>query len=267
MLRRTTRQWPAVALTALLVACTGPTAATETPTELLPADQVVFRVTSAGGLLPHLLALMESPSLVIYGDGRVLTQVSPSGNPTTPARFELSQGDPLAVAGFVARAEAQGMVDASTDVGRPGVTDMGATRVLLHGDQGESQVSAYAFDPQFETDLTLRQRSNRAALRSLIEEAEGLAGRDSATFSPDQVTVFELAPESRTPAATAVWPGPDPDSFLSPTKGRAIACGHLSGERAGPAYQAALENPGARWLVDGAERILVVNPLPATDAC
>lgn len=263
MLPRVNRRWLVVALAALLVACNGPTAATEA----LPADQVVFRVTSAGGLLPHLLALMESPSLVIYGDGRVLTQVSRSGNPTLPARFELSQGDALAVAGFVARAEAQGLVDASTDFGKPGVTDMGATRVLVHGEQGESEVSAYAFIPQFETDLTQRQRSNRAALRTLIEEAEGLSGNDSAAFIPDQVTVFELAPESRAGAAAAEWPGPDPDTFLSPAKGRAVACGHLVGERAARSYQAALENPGARWLVDGVERVLVVNPLPATDEC
>lgn len=267
MLRRVDRGWLAVALTSLVVACNGPTAATEVPTESLPAEQVVFQVTSAGGLLPHLVALLESPSLVIYGDGRVLSQVSRSGHPTLPARFELSHGDPLAVADLVTRAETRGLIVASTDFGKPGVTDMGATRVLVHGRQGESEVSAYAFIPQFETDLTERQRSNRAVLRALIQEAEGLAGDDPVALTPDQVTVFELAPDSRAEAVVAEWPGPDPTTFLSPTQGRAIACGHLTGDQAARAYQAALENPGARWLVGGVERILVVNPLPATGEC
>lgn len=31
--------------------------------------------------------------------------------------------------------------------------------------------------------------------------------------------------------------------------------------------QAASTNPGARWLVDGATRVLAVNPLPPPDAC
>ena len=36
---------------------------------------------------------------------------------------------------------------------------------------------------------------------------------------------------------------------------------------AGVVYQAALDNPGARWLVDGSTRVLAVNPLPLPDDC
>ena len=68
--------------------------------------------------------------------------------------------------------------------------------------------------------------------------------------------------------ASLTWPGPDPESFLTPTdKHRAVACGELTGDTARAAYRAALANPGASWLVDGASRILAVNPLPLPGSC
>jgi len=64
------------------------------------------------------------------------------------------------------------------------------------------------------------------------------------------------------------WPGPPPASFLSPHTGRrSIACGELVADPAEVVYQAALENPGARWVVDGATRALAVNSLPLPGDC
>jgi hypothetical protein len=80
---------------------------------------------------------------------------------------------------------------------------------------------------------------------------------------PDEVTVFEQRTESDEPA-TIDWPGPAPADFLA---GRSEVygvdrCGVLRGPDARRVYAAALTNPGARWTVDDATRVLVVNPLP-----
>ena len=46
-----------------------------------------------------------------------------------------------------------------------------------------------------------------------------------------------------------------------------MACGYLTGDTATAAYEAALSNPGALWVVDGKTRVLAVNPLPGADSC
>ena len=47
----------------------------------------------------------------------------------------------------------------------------------------------------------------------------------------------------------------------------AEACGFLTGAPATTVYRAALTNPGALWLVDGAARVLAVNPMPVDVSC
>lgn len=255
-----------------LAGCTPPAPSTPTtvptPTAALPADQVVFRVVAGGGLLPPLVYALESPSVVFYGDGRlVLAQGSTHG--IVPARFDVARVDPMAVASFVAEVEGSGLVSEATDFGRPDVTDLDVTMVTVQGEKGTGTARAYALDPQFEGKLTAAQRANRDALRSLIERARGLAGNSArSVWVPDRVTVFELEAGQDGQPATVSWPGPDPAGFLHPVgKSRWVACGTLAGERAGVLYQAALSNPGARWLVTGAKRILAVNPLPGNQEC
>lgn len=245
-----------------------PGPATPGPATLLPGDQIVFRVTTAGGLVPQLYYLLESPSLVVYGDGRVLTQASNPPAGRVPARFEVVRSDPASVAALAARAETDGLVGPTTDFGTPRVTDMPTTRVLLHGRGEAVEVNVYAFIEQFESELTGTQQGSRAALRTLIADVSALAqSAPTSDYLPEDVTVFEVPPE-QVPDGTAVtWPGPPPESFLRPATGRAVACGHLSGESARTAYEAALANPGGRWTVEAKERVLVVNPIPAFTGC
>jgi hypothetical protein len=46
-----------------------------------------------------------------------------------------------------------------------------------------------------------------------------------------------------------------------------VACGKHRGAQATTVYSAALDNPGALWRVDGASRVLAVNPLPVAESC
>jgi len=241
---------------------------TPTPTAPLPADRVVFQAMAGGGLLPPVVYVLESPSLVIHGDGRIVTAQG-STHGTVPARYDVARIDPIVVATFVAGVESSGLVGAATDFGRPDVTDLDATMVTVHGEKGPATARAYALYPQFENRLSSTQRANRDALRSLIERARALAGDAARTaFTPDQVTVFELDPGQDSVAATVDWPGPAPASFLHPaSRSRWVACGALTGQQAGGLYQAALNNPGAGWLVSGTKRILAVNPMPGNKEC
>lgn len=256
-----------VALLALgMLGCGQAPRATPSPPAVtpLPPDRVVVQVTTAGGLIPHVFYLLESPQLIVWGDGRVWRQVEGSGG-YVPVRFEQAEADALAVARFVAGAEASGLVSSGTDFGHPGITDQAATSVVLRGPGGESRVSVYALG--FDHGLTEPQQRARRALQVLIDEASALPGDTAWTAAvPQRVTVFEIAADEQ-PAATVTWPGPDPDSFLAPATGRAIGCGHLTGADATAAYAAALDNAGARWVVDGVTRTLAVNPWPAADDC
>ena len=235
---------------------------------VLPADQMLFTVMTGGGLVRPVQYALESPALVIYGDGRVLT-ISQDRAPLVPARYDLARIDPATVASFVSGVEAGGVISPGTDFGKPRVTDLATTAVTVNGANGPVRVSAYALIEQFETELTASQRSARAALRAIIDEANGLsAGATRSPYSPDRIVVYELDPRYEDETATITWPGPPPSSFLTPTdKRRSIACGELVADPAEVVYQAALTNPGSRWLVDGATRVLAVNPLPLADGC
>lgn len=251
----------------MMTACSG--RAESVPPPGSPGNQVVFTVMSTGGMLPPVVQALDSPWLVIYGDGRVLSMVDPTGVQVVPARYTVAHVAPETVASFVSGAEADGLINSATDFGTPRVTDLPSTWVTVNGAGGEKQISAYAFDPQFETGLTGAQRDARARLRALIERAQSLAaGSPKAPYSPDHVVVYEFPSRPQDSPATIAWPGPAPESFLTASDKRmSVACGELTGGPAEATYRAALANPGARWFVGGSSRTLAVNPVPLPDAC
>lgn len=255
-------------LTLLMMTSCSPNAES-TPAPGLPAEQMVFMVMSSGGMAPAVYQALASPSLAIYGDGRVLTAVESPALQLIPARYEVAQIDPAAVASFVADVEADGLINSGTDFGTPRVTDLPSTTVLVYGPGGERRASPYAFDERFDARLTPEQRSARVALRAIISRAAALtAGAPRVPYSPDRVVVYEVEARTADEPGAVDWPGPPPASFLSPHTGRrSIACGALVADPAEVVYQAALENPGARWVVDGVTRALAVNALPLPGDC
>lgn len=235
----------------------------------LPNDQPVVTVTSSGGMVPAALFAMQSPAVAAYGDGRVLTAVKASALQVVPARYQLARVEPTTVAGFIGAALRSGLLDGSTDFGTPRFTDLATTTVMVNDGQGPAEVAVYALDERFEGGLTGAQREARAGLRALIGQAMALpAGAAAVPYTPDRVMVYEpLSPASEEPA-DAQWPGPPPETFLLPTRARrSTACGLLTGSPARAAYLAALDNPGARWLVDATTRVLAVNPVPLAGDC
>ncbi|MCB0924166.1 MAG: hypothetical protein KDB50_06425 [Mycobacterium sp.] len=238
------------------------------PAAALSPDQMAVMVMSAGGMVPSVISAMQSPALVIYGDGTALTALPAPALRAVPARYEVARVDPDQVRQFVTEAQSSGLLGAGTDFGSPRATDLATTTVLVRGDEQTAQVRVYALNPRFETGLSTTQREARDRLRTLIERASALpAAAARQPYSPERITVSEIPPGRNQDPATVVWPGPPLPDFLAPSATRrSVACGELTGTTADVVYRAALENPGAGWLVGGTTRVLAVNPLPV-EAC
>lgn len=103
----------------------------EEPVDPLPAERLVFGVSSASPWSSSLGWALQTPSLVLYGDGRIISQ--DPGNPRGPATYTTAQVDPLAVARLVAQAEQSRLL--TTDYDLLPVTDLPSTRVWSHGAQ------------------------------------------------------------------------------------------------------------------------------------
>lgn len=112
---------------------------------------------------------------------------------------------------------------------------------------------AFTTHDQFDKDVTPDQQKARAAVCEVIDAASNLAaGTAPAAYAPDRVVVYDVGLGYGDKTATTMWPGPPPGSFLTPSnQSPSVACGYLSGPPATVVYTAALNNPGALWLVDG----------------
>lgn len=239
------------------------------PVETLPTDQVVLMVSAgAGGFAPVLSRPLQSPHLVVYGGGRILRAEQNIGMRAVPLAYTEAAADPLQVARLVADGERRRVLD--RDFGSPQVTDLGSTRVWLHGSGDRREASIYAFGEGLDQYVSWFQRRHRERLRGFLDDARELTGDAGQPYVPERVVVLELRANTASEKATVRWPGPDPASFLHEPSGyarQAIACGELTGRTAATVHAAARQNPEQRWLVGGTTRVLAVNPLPIEIDC
>jgi hypothetical protein len=243
----------------------------------LPADQVVFQASTAGGFVPAMVVVSHVPEVTVYGDGRVFVT---DPNPTSwsqPTAVRVGQADTATFDGFVSGLD-PAVLDA--DFGQPPITDMPDTVVRMHTTGEEATGSIYALSYESSTGMgptdlgmTPAQVEARQKLQDLIEQARDLAPTTK-PWIPDRVRVVELDGGGGVvdpgPASLPPWPGPALSPLLTPraTEGIVLACGEVSGTEAAALYEAAGENQIAVWKVDGRPRTLVVVAvLPGEDAC
>lgn len=235
----------------------------------LPADRLVFGVSGGwSGFSPRIHAALQAPSLLVYGSGTVLRADGGRTLRAVPSRYLEAQVDPLRVAQLVADVERSRVLE--SDLGSPQVTDQGSTGIWVHGAGERRQVSAYAFDEQFDEYLPWAARRHRRRLRAVIAEAGALVGDTGRPYVPPRVVVLEQQVEGGDGSPAPRWPGPPPSTFLHTPSGYtrgALTCGELTGDAAAAAYAAAVGNPEQRWQVDGTVRVLAVNPLPVEIDC
>ncbi|GAB3766871.1 hypothetical protein GCM10028864_63730 [Microlunatus parietis] len=261
----------AVLAALLLGACSvfGPTELPDDPARAdpLPQDQLVLEVTyGVGGLAPPELYATAAPWLLAYGDGRMIMAEPQNVKDGWHKSYRQTMIDPELVAGLAERARAAGL-DRELDFGSPQVTDLGSLNFLLHGTGEPVRHRAYAFGPEMEDGLSPWERSRRDLLRSLIDNAEALAGDASwQPYRPELIFVYEQRGDTHDRGTAEPWPGPDPDRFLiEGTKSfRGTACGELRGAEADRVYQASLRNRFGQWTVDGEPRKLLINAVPGS---
>lgn len=235
------------------------------PVEPLPAERIVFGVSSSSPWSSSLGWALQTPYVVVYGSGRIIRQEQ--SNRSGPGTYTTAQVDPLTVARWVADAEQSGLL--TREYGMVQVTDLGDTRVSSHGTAGLREVSVYGLEESFDKYATVLDRRPRKQLRALISDALALIGDGGTPYAPDRVVVLEQRTRD-TETATIRWPGPDPDTFMhKPSKllRTSIACGELTGKTAAAVYTAARSNPDQLWLVGKQSRVLAVNPLPVEIDC
>lgn len=253
------------------------TTAPDRGTDPLPADQVVFQASTAGGFVPAMVVVSHVPEVTVYGDGRVFVT---DPNPTSwsqPTKVQVGQADMASFGAFVAGLD-PAMLDA--DFGQPSITDMPNTVVRMQTTGKEASTSVYALgsddsggiDPTA-LGMTEAQIEARQKLADLIDQARDLAPTTK-PWTPDRVRVVELddggAEVEPGNAALPPWPGPALSTLLTPrtTEGIVLACGEVSGADAAALFEAAAANQIGVWSAEGRNRTLVVVAvLPGEDAC
>jgi len=159
------------------------------PVEVLPADRIVFGVSAAPGFAPALFWALQAPSVLVYGSGLVVRIEDSGGERDIPSRYVEAHVDPSLVARFAADAERHQA--RAGDFGVPQVTDLGSTRVWLHGSRAEQGVSVYALAEEFDEYTSWFARRHRRRLRTLIDDAFALVGDAGTPYVRVRVAVLE----------------------------------------------------------------------------
>lgn len=233
----------------------------------LPPDQIVFEVSYGGGPVAAETYATMAPTLLFYGDGRVIALDEDDQRRVAGAHraYRQTKIDPALVAGLVEQALSAGL-GKELDFGMTRVPDAGAVRVLLHGADDPVRQTADGFSPDLERRLDPWQKQRRELLRSLIDNAGSLTGDAPWTpYRPGVIFVYEQEQQQWDQSTPAPWPGPAPKSFLGDFGSfRGEACGELRGATADMVYRASLQNRMGLWIVDGKPRKLLINPVPGS---
>jgi len=246
-----------------------------------PANQIVWQTGQTGGVVTQVAWAARRPAITIYGDGRVYV-VQPAHDPRYDQPIPLRTGTvaPRDLATFIARAEAGGLLDEDADYGTPDTADRPTTVITMQGLGEPRHLEVYALGGRYDVDVTEEQAARREALRILLHEAEALVPEPE-NVTPERVRVLQLpdrasyeeTPDDNDPDDVPDWPGPAATKLTGappPSIGRAtvLGCGEVTGEAAAELFDAAVDNPTPRWLVEGELRtFVVVALLPGEAAC
>jgi hypothetical protein len=242
-------------------------------------DELVLRVSSAGGFVPPSMLVGRLPETSVYADGRVIF------NGPVPAIFpgpalpnlQWATISPATLQQLLDKAVAAG-VKPGTDFGQPGVADAPTTEVTVVTAAGEQTVGAMALrearadDPQ----LTPAQQQARKKLRTFVDELSDMVGKLTTSrpqpYQPEAVAaiVQPYAAPGDEPGRpqTVEWPGPAlPGEPLNPTL--KLTCVTATGEQR-DAVLAAAEDATATtpWVWAGNSWSVVLRPLlPEETGC
>jgi hypothetical protein len=238
-----------ILLMPLVLACCrsasgGPDSSPGTP-ETKPADALVLRVETGGGLVPPGVLLTELPTLSLYGDGRVITQgpqIMIYPGPALPNLIErnLSQSGVDAIVGAARKA---GLRGEDRQFPLDTVADAPTTTFTLLTGGTRHVTSVYALGMEESAGLPVRDREARKALTDFHARLTGLESwlpdgsvGPEHSFAIQKLRLFVRpgAPVAEDPSLQqppAEWPLSQPLSeFGGPAKQPELRCGVVAGD-------------------------------------
>ncbi len=245
-----------------------------------PADAVVFQLTSIGGFgMPSALA-SRTPSISVYGDGRVISEgptILIYPGPALP-NLQVHPIAPEDVSTLLESARAAG-VDGAVDFGTPALADAPTTRFTVRGANGTEQIDVPALAEAGDDapGLTAEQQAARTRLRafvaSLTSDSGPLAPARGDSAKPYVPTVVAGVAEPFTDPEglgqpEVAWPGPTlPGEPLGSSTGP--GCVTVSGDALQTLLAAAAETTAAApWTSDGKSWTVRLRPLlPDETSC
>jgi hypothetical protein len=242
-------------------------------------DTALLHLATGGGFVPMEYHFTEIPSLIVYGDGRVLRSGEMDFTGAIRPVEEL-QLDEEGVQALLAAAKEAGLLSPGTiEYGSPGVTDMPGTSLTLSTADGSVTHSAYALGfnaPEIEGEepmqdgLTDEQRAARKVLQGFIEQVEDLDTLASGHVSEPEPYVLEevavqafAAFEDATEGEMKPWPVDEVDPPPLDT------CTVVSGPAAAAAAEAlATASNATTWTLSGRAFRAAGRPiLPGEEGC
>jgi hypothetical protein len=193
------------------------------PVVTSPGDEhgLAISVEYVGGFTTPEMAFRQLPSVVVYDDGRTVTQGAVIGIYPGPAELPLVAGqlgdgglERLADAARDAGLLAQRSRD---DFGMPPVADAPDTRitVVVDGEEVVTEVPALGFDDAGDMGVTEEQAEQRAAISAFVDLASRLAtdGESSDMLEVDRYRVQPVPYRGRPPE-----PGLEPNELDWPAE-------------------------------------------------
>ncbi|MBE3203284.1 MULTISPECIES: hypothetical protein [Parafrankia] len=202
---------------------------------------VAIRVDVLGGMVAPDTQAVRLPKVVVYEDGRVISQDPASAvepGPALPA-VQLRRISAADVRGLVERAVAAG-AGGHRDFGQPRITDSSSTLFTVRTSDGVRTTSVYALSEYSHviggSGLTARQRSARKDLQRLLDALIDLP----ATLGPRAVS--DAGPYVPAAVAALVEPVPAESAPIGP-----VSAGPVSAESAPAGPMAVTTASGPAW--------------------
>jgi hypothetical protein len=169
-----------------------------TPLTFGDGSEVWLRVETGGGFVPMIYNLRQTPSLLLFDDGRLVRRIDDAGLDQLVPQFEAVQLDESGTAALLDTFAA--VVD-GPDPGAPGITDNPSTTIEVTTDGDTRELSIYALG--YDDGLADAEVAARDAATAAIDGAYALDGAEA--FVPEEWLALSTYNEVE-PSTPFDWP-------------------------------------------------------------
>jgi hypothetical protein len=260
-----------LALSLIVAACSG-AAPSPTPSPTPPdPDRLLFRVVTAGGLMPAGGMLNDMPSLSLYADGRLISQgaqIAIFPGPALPA-VQVQRVSPQGIGRIIAAAQAAGLAGPDRTLPDDHLADAPTTSFILDVDGNSRHVTDVVglYESQ---DTSPQRQALRTFADQLTNVGEWLGSDAEPEAKPYAWQELRLGVSATDPQQAGDpefinfqdWPLEEPLATFGEPWGLGIRCGVVSGEDSAQVTAAlASANQMTHWRSGGKTFSLIVRPL------